>query len=459
MGNPIRNLLSNTIKAMEQGEFQDFCLDFLPLYHDKYKGLKRHGTTPEGKTRKGTPDLIKTFDNGKQIAAQQGTEKTYWSFKEFVESKPAKDINSCIKGLSDLEEIVLLSNQEIPTNRANVESEIINNAKKITEATITIFSISNFEEEINNNLGKYKNILKEYLSTQDYSYLEKYIPGNFHLEELIKIKENDFKEIYLKSNKYMELKIETIVREQNIDKQENDVFKIITVEDIINNEQNDIIIGASGTGKSTFLNYIGLKLLREFNSKKLFPINITAQELCDDPNIIIRKLENLYNNSPEIHTDWSNLIILIDGLDQSSNINVIAGKFVDNAAIMTNFKKAKITLASRECTANKISYSLFRRIFLRLPDEQEIAKYLGKTKYIKLRKFFENTNDIASIPILLEMLKSLQINEIKSIKTLKDLYKNFIDKLIAEEKRKISLIRQLADENINLIERKKSQIL
>lgn len=431
---------------MEQGEFQDFCLDFLPLYHDKYKGLKRHGATPEGKTRKGTPDLIKTFDNGKQIAAQQGTEKTYWVFQEFGESKPAKDIKSCIKYLLDLEEIVLLSNQEIQTNRANVESEIINNAKKITKATITIFSISNFEEEIKNNLNKYRNVLKKYLSNEDYSYIEKYIPSNFDLEELIKIKENDFKKLYLKSNKYMELEIETIVKEQNNDKKENDVFKIITLEDIIASEQNDILIGPSGTGKSTFLNYIGLKLLKQFNNKKLFPINVTAQELCNDPNIIIRKLENLYSNSPEIYSDWSNLIILIDGLDQSRDVNMIAGKFIANTAIITNFKKAKIIIASRECTANKLSYSLFRRIFLRLPNEQEIVKYLGKIKYIKLRKFFKNTNDIASIPILLEMLKSIQISEIKNIRTLNDLYNSFIDKLIAEEKHKISRIRHLDNE-------------
>ena len=57
--------ISATLKLMEQGAFQSFCLDFLPLIGSSYKGLERHGGTADGKTRKGTPDLIKTFSNGK----------------------------------------------------------------------------------------------------------------------------------------------------------------------------------------------------------------------------------------------------------------------------------------------------------------------------------------------------------------------------------------------------------
>jgi len=63
--------ISSALKAMEEGKFQDFCLDFLLLFDSSYKGLGRHRGTVEGKTRKGTPDLIKTLNNGKQIAVQE----------------------------------------------------------------------------------------------------------------------------------------------------------------------------------------------------------------------------------------------------------------------------------------------------------------------------------------------------------------------------------------------------
>jgi hypothetical protein len=58
-----RYIISNTIQAMESGQYQDFCRDILPFYKDLYANFERHGATPEGKTRKGTSDFIKTLDD------------------------------------------------------------------------------------------------------------------------------------------------------------------------------------------------------------------------------------------------------------------------------------------------------------------------------------------------------------------------------------------------------------
>jgi hypothetical protein len=65
MGEGIKLILSNSLKAFEQGAFQEFCLSFLPLYDKRYEGLERHGATAAGKTRKGTPDLLKIGDQGR----------------------------------------------------------------------------------------------------------------------------------------------------------------------------------------------------------------------------------------------------------------------------------------------------------------------------------------------------------------------------------------------------------
>jgi len=92
---------------MEAGRFQDFCLRFLPCFADRYAGLERFGHTTEGKTRPGTPDLIRTLESGKQIAVQCGTEERYWGPTNKVdELKPVQDIQKCLGKLDNLIEIV-----------------------------------------------------------------------------------------------------------------------------------------------------------------------------------------------------------------------------------------------------------------------------------------------------------------------------------------------------------------
>ncbi|MCH7927200.1 MAG: hypothetical protein IID03_04350, partial [Candidatus Dadabacteria bacterium] len=64
----ITKYISDTIKYLEQGEFQTFCEQFFPIYNNKYKNLVRKGKTASGKTRPGTPDSIITDKSGNNIA-------------------------------------------------------------------------------------------------------------------------------------------------------------------------------------------------------------------------------------------------------------------------------------------------------------------------------------------------------------------------------------------------------
>jgi hypothetical protein len=164
MGDVVRTLLSTAIKALEQGAFQEFCLSFLPYFDSRFRGMERHGGTADGKTRAGTPDLIKTLADGSHICIQCSVEKDYWSRPANVDEwKPIKDVTKCVKEISNIKEIVLCSSQEIPTNLPNTKSDIIRHSKKITKAEITIFSISNFEEEISKNKdNKYTGIIKAF---------------------------------------------------------------------------------------------------------------------------------------------------------------------------------------------------------------------------------------------------------------------------------------------------------
>lgn len=154
MSNYKNLMICEMIKSMEQGEFQCFCLDFLPIYDSKYKGLKRFGHTAEGKTRKGTPDVILTSEDGKIVAVECSTEKNYWKQTENINKwKPCKDINKCIeKCKNNLNEVILCSNQEQPTNKPDIDSEIIKFAKNKTLAIISIYDLAKIESIISRNI-------------------------------------------------------------------------------------------------------------------------------------------------------------------------------------------------------------------------------------------------------------------------------------------------------------------
>lgn len=173
----LRSVISNAVKKLEQGRFQEFCISYLPVVSESYKGIERHGGTVEGKTRKGTPDLIKTLDDGRQIAVGCSVEAGYWKLPrdkdKYSEWKPCSDIDKCIEKLKNVQEIVLCSNQEVPTDSPNAKSAILEYARGKTNAKITLINLVNIENFLVERLQEppVVEILKEYLPTA-YDYLE-----------------------------------------------------------------------------------------------------------------------------------------------------------------------------------------------------------------------------------------------------------------------------------------------
>jgi len=215
MSNYESKIICETIKSMEQGEFQCFCLDFLPIYDSKYEGLKRFGHTAEGKTRKGTPDMLLTLEDGKIIAGECSTEKDYWKQKEdFNKWKPCKDINKCIEEFkNDLKEIILCSNREQPTNKPKIESEIIKFAGNKTSVIISIYDLAKIESIISRNIQNpsFRAIIKEYfnelynIELYKLSSTQKSVEEGFKkiIDELIKNESFSLtKEISIEETKY-----------------------------------------------------------------------------------------------------------------------------------------------------------------------------------------------------------------------------------------------------------------
>jgi hypothetical protein len=166
MGDAIKSLLSESIKVLEQGAFQEFCLSFLPIFDSKFVGLERHGGTADGKTRAGTPDLLKTNPDGSHICVQCSIDKDYWTKPSQINNwKPIKDILECANKVNKIAEIVLCASPEIPTNLPNLKSEIKDISGNYTNALITILSLSNFEETISNSIHRYSELIKSFCPT------------------------------------------------------------------------------------------------------------------------------------------------------------------------------------------------------------------------------------------------------------------------------------------------------
>lgn len=169
MTKAFRTIINATIQSMEAGRFQDFCLDFLPIYSERFIGLERFGHTAAGKTRGGTPDLLKTNSSGANIAVQCGTEQDYWIPPKNLENwKPIKDTYKCIAALSDLTEIVLISNQELSTKYPNAKNELANYLKEKTSWRITPITLEEISQFISSSIvnsttaPKLDSLTKEY---------------------------------------------------------------------------------------------------------------------------------------------------------------------------------------------------------------------------------------------------------------------------------------------------------
>ena len=218
MGDWKNKLIHEKIISMEQGEFQCLCLGFLSTYDSKYKDLERFGHTSGGKTRKGTPDIIATSNDGRVIAVECSTEEGYWKKTVDIKKwKPCKDINSCVKKIGKtLNEIILCSNQEQPTNQPNLSSEIINYAKDISPVniSISIYDGARIEKIISDNVSNpsFKKIIKQYFHALfEVAYRieeERLLSSQHQIEEITK---NIFQE-FIKEEKFV-LKPKKILEE------------------------------------------------------------------------------------------------------------------------------------------------------------------------------------------------------------------------------------------------------
>jgi tetratricopeptide (TPR) repeat protein len=148
-----RGVIEVKLQTMESGKFQSFILKILPILDPKYSGIIRHGQTEFDKTRPGTPDLLKTLENGDQIACECGTEENYWTPTEnLADWKPVKDGEKCLHSLSQPIEIVLASNRPISIKHPNAKTILYDHFQKISGTKITVLTSADLATWAENNL-------------------------------------------------------------------------------------------------------------------------------------------------------------------------------------------------------------------------------------------------------------------------------------------------------------------
>ena len=152
MSEALRFLIEQGLETMEAGRFQDFCLEFLPLYDARFEGLSRLGHTAGGKTRPGTPDLLKTDASG-QIGVQCGTAEDYWPPEDSVEgSKPHEDGLKCIRALARAVEVMLVTNRETPARTPNIKLIIATALQSATDARISLLGREDLSQFLSTDL-------------------------------------------------------------------------------------------------------------------------------------------------------------------------------------------------------------------------------------------------------------------------------------------------------------------
>ena len=205
-----------------------------------------------------------------------------------------------------------------------------------------------------------------------------------------------------------------------------DVFKTITLEEILNSNDDYCIVGQAGIGKSNMLLWIAITILTM--KTPYLPLKIQIKDIKDinSKKSFFEFLEG-YQNYDLKGYEFANtpILFLLDGLDQIDNYSNIRDRLKTKDIFGSN---NRIILATRPIGFNWIKDLDYKYLRIMPFDDQRIKEYLEKYQDNEdLLRIIDKNKELLQIPILLRMVKFLLVKGILSrIHNRTQLYQGFI---------------------------------
>jgi predicted NACHT family NTPase len=255
----------------------------------------------------------------------------------------------------------------------------------------------------------------------------------------------------IKHNYHMKLdleqEVERIVEVKNeetgkMEKRKEWVWVPVSLDTVLQDGKNYILVNPSGFGKTTFLTYTACALLDREANYSFLPLFFTCIGLNNRAgtieDFILRQVESVYTGTQGtlVSGEWENLCVLLDALDQARDVDdIVSSLQLHNKPL--NYKKAKIILSSRQNTADKVREG-FAKIRLKLPETDEVRHYLGEENYQKLAGIIEASGELVKAPVLLKMLKTIteKGHVVSTLTNRAGLYTEFTKVLLDQERSK-----------------------
>jgi len=214
-----------------------------------------------------------------------------------------------------------------------------------------------------------------------------------------------------------------------LSKKEEYSFEAINIQEILSSEQDYIVVGESGIGKTSLLLWMGKQIALEGEKAKYIPIFI---QMNDVSQIKMRdeflSLLNTRYNLDEYDIEDRRFLFLLDGLDQIGEF----GNIQDRLKSKDIFgEKNKIILTTRPIGYEWVKKDIENRYeYLQIQpfDREKIQEYIGR--YFNDKRFqtiLSQNNELLKVPILLKMVKALIFTDrFSKIRNRASLYEEFI---------------------------------
>ena len=216
---------------------------------------------------------------------------------------------------------------------------------------------------------------------------------------------------------------------EELSQKEEYTFETINIQEIACSEQDYIIVGESGIGKTSLLLWMGKQIALEGEKAKYIPLFI---QMNDVSQIKMRdeflSLLNTRYNLDEYDIKDRRFLFLVDGLDQIGEFGNIQNR-LKNKDIFG--ERNKIILTTRPIGYEWVKKNLENRYeYLQIQpfDKKKIQEYIGR--YVNDERFqtiLSQNNELLKVPILLKMVKALiSTDRLSEIRNRASLYEEFI---------------------------------